>query len=191
MANLILFATLTSLLILILFSGLTVRFKLYGEATVEIEFILFKFILYPSRQSTKKNLRPKKAFITRLKRSFTRARAAKAALEYLFSHSALILHDIKFPIKEDEPSKFVLKSESILLFISLILTYLYVKTETLTSEESALITDSGTSVFDSASVDLSLKTSLFRAVIAAIVYKMYDVKLKGRWRFSFVRNKNW
>lgn len=189
MAFYILLAILAAIIILILLAKITVRLRLCEDAVIDFDFLFFGLSLFPMRKKSGEGGR-RGRISKRFSSTVRKAAATRRALEYLFTHSKVTVHDIKIHIEEDEPSKFVLKSNGILFLISLFLTYLYIKTETLTGEEQILITNDSEPINGAALIDVSFKTSVIHALTTLAIFKINEIKRKKKRKKHFVGNEN-
>lgn len=188
MAIYILLILIILIITLLLLAKMTVRLRLCEDAVIDFDFLFFGLSLYPTRNVAEK--RGQKRISKRFSCTFRKAKATRRALEYLFKHSVVTVHDIKIHLDDDEPSKFILKSNGILFFISLLLTYLYIKTETLTGEERILITNDGEQTKNVQTIDVSFKTSVIHSLITLMIFKVNELKRKKKRKKYFVGNEN-
>lgn len=189
MAIYILLAILAAITILILLAKITVRLRLCEDTVIDFDFFFFGLSIFPMRKNSGER-RKKRRISKRFSGTVRKAAATRRALEYLFTHSKVTVHDLKIHIEEDEPSKFVLKSNGILFLISLFLTYLYIKTETLTGEERILITNDSERESSAALIDVSFKTSVIHALVSLAMFKINELKRKKKRKKYFVGNEN-
>ena len=190
MANLLIASALISALLLILAESVSVRFTYKNELKIDIDYLLFNLILYPTRNRSPAKRKLKKGFVERLKSSFRRAFATRRALEFLFKHSRLTVHEINIPLSDTEPSRFILNSQNILSVISMLMAYLSLKSETLTTEDNILISTEQDRLKNLPTLELTVKTTLLTTLLSFIIFGIENRKKRGKQREKNGRNKN-
>ncbi|MBE6644719.1 MAG: hypothetical protein E7612_04980 [Ruminococcaceae bacterium] len=184
MTNLLLLFLLFSASILILASTVYVRFTYTDKININIDFLLFTLSLYQGNENNKsksKNtgygFRPK----------ITKSLAVKRSLAYLLKNSEIRVHSIKIPQHEIEPSRLVALEGNLSTVILIFFTYLTLKTQKITLEDTYFITTSNLP-FKEPILDFTLKTSLLVFIFSTIVYNI-ERRKKERSK-KRVRNKN-
>ena len=190
MANLFIILLLISAFLLIIAETVKVKITYQDELIINIDYLLFTLTLYPNRSIVNGRKGRTKSFVERLKIGFRRSRAARRALEFLFSHSRIILHEINIPLEDRSPSRFVLTSQNILALISMLMAYLSLKSETLVSDDNVLISTEKELIKKLPTVDLTLKTRLWVTAFSIIIFGYESARKRGGRRSRNVRNKN-
>ena len=157
-------------LIVTALQNVRVRLFFSDEAIIDVDFLLFRLILYPTRRRKKKRRKIRdygKSIIKNIKR----ASRFKRTLDYLLENSSLTVHRLNIPIKAEDPARYALASQNISSLINIALTYLYLKLDTLKTEDDIFFSEAerreGEVKFD-ATLNTSLSviiTSLFRYLV--------------------------
>ena len=185
MANLILAIIILSIFLLLIAETVTVRLTHNGETVIKFDFILFQFLLYPSRKHTKPKKR-RSGLLQSFKKKLANAGAMKKAFDFFLGHSLITVHEINLPINTSDPAKFALLSQNASTLILMLLTYLSLKTETLNSEDYSFVTNE----LNTTTLDVTLKTGLYTIIISALLFYIERKKIKRKQRQRFVGNKN-
>lgn len=166
MTGFLLAFVLITIVIMVVIESVTVRFIYKSELIIRIDFLLIELILYPSRK--RKRRRNKGNIFTGIKKGFARAAATKKALEHLLSHSRITVSELNVMGKTDDPAKLALSTQRANSLISAIITYLSLKTVSVTAGYNAF--DTANENFDSVTIDVSLASTLFNVVSALAIF---------------------
>ena len=186
MFNLLLALILIVLISFIVIQSVTVRITYANEPIIDIDFTLFALVLYPAR--TKNQSKHNKSKYHRIKNNFIKAAAVKRGLEFLFKRSHITVHDINVPERSSDPAKIAVRSQSISSIILIFLTYLSLKSESLTSEDKSFVYLRKEGDHHRTYIDLSLSSTLCNVVITFLIIFLEVRKLKRRQVRKFVRN---
>lgn len=189
MANLILAIIILAIFLLIIAETVIVRVTYTDEVIINIDFLLSQIILYPSR-NRRKSRRQHTTLLKKFKKRIIVAGATKRAVDFFLKNSILTVHEINIPIDTTDPAKFVLLSQNASTLILMILTYLSLKSETLTSEDNTFISNNTNTLYDIPALDVTLKTGLYTVIVSALLFYVESKKIRRKQRQRFVRNKN-
>ena len=162
------------ILFLVFTEPITIRLTQRDEPLIDIDFLLLKLTLYPSRNKKKKK---KKSFLEGLIDRFSHAYASKLAFEYILGHSSLTVHEINITSDSDEPSSLVVKNQNLSTVISIILAYISLKSASLTNDDDIFVLPRDSS-FNPPKLDVSLSSKLYRLIISYFVFLFTLTKQK-------------
>ncbi len=166
-----------------LLQNVRVRFFLSDEAVIDFDFLLVRLIIYPTRRRKRKK-RKIRDFGKNLIKNIKRASRFKRALDYLLEKSRLTIHRLNIPLKAENPARYALAAQNISSLINITLTYLYLKLDTLRTEDDIFFSETAPSR-DVVRFDATLDTSLSVIIIS---FFRYLVNLSGVRKI--VRNEN-
>ena len=176
MANLLLTFIILSIFLLIIAETVYVRFTYNDEAVISIDFLLFILILYPSR---KKKAKRKKSIgvISKFEQLITTSMAIKRSLNYLLKHSTLTVHRIEIPLSVDDPAKIAVQSQNLSSLVTVLLTYLSIKTAAITTRDDIFISGNNT-LTKKTTLDFTLKSSLHTVIFSYLIYLRKKRKIR-------------
>lgn len=164
MINLLLAIIILLILLILAVQTLSFRFTYIGEAVIDIDFLLFEFILYPSRKRTYRKRGKQKQ--NKYKSNFLKKfKSAKKAADYILSHSQIVVNKLSFTTKAKNPADFVLKSQNISSLVLIMLTYFYIHADSLIQNDGD-ITVSAANASAPPMTDITLKTKLITPIFA-------------------------
>lgn len=167
---------LITIVLMVVIETVTVRFIYKSELVIRIDFLLFELILYPSRKKRRK----KRNIIAGIRMRFARAAATKKALDHLLSHSRITVKELNITNKTDNPAELALSSQRTYSMLGAIITYLSLKTQAITTDQSTFITNGTTEDTPPVTIDISLASTLFDVLSSLAVFILSANRYKRR-----------
>jgi hypothetical protein len=168
MLGLVISIIVVSVLILTVSQLLTVRFTYESEFIIDIDFFIFRLLLYPSRNNKKEEKTKRKK--QKLKDKYRNFIATKRGIEYLAQNSGITIHKVTVNYINDNPAKFAIGSQNRYSIYLTFLAYLFVKTGKLSLAEGLYSQKSDKSDSSKLSFDATVETTFLTALTAVLIF---------------------
>lgn len=169
MAGLIIIASVTLIILLLMLQKLSLRFIYNGEFSIEADYSFFTLVIKKDKKSrTNANL------------GLNSILPIKRAFDFIIERSEIEVSSLKLASRKLPPHKFSVRYKNVFSILSVISAYLARKAKKLSLKDNAVILISDDDKEQDYDIDLSVKAPLYIAIAGAAMFFLISKESKRK-----------
>ncbi len=169
------------ILFFIFIQNLYIRITVNEEVLIDIELFPVRLLLYPARKRKKRKHRLRH-LMKHLRTVAVNAISVKRAVEFLLKYSSVKIHTLGYSSDSFDPAAYAVRQQNINSLISVIVTYLAVKSATLLDDGATPLQPLPNSEDAPLYFDATVRSTLFSVFLTLFVYLKERISRRKRGR---------